>query len=300
MRFKDLKKGDKIGIVATGFAVDRKKVLAGISYIQSMGFQTVLGRSLFKRFGYFAGSEKERSSDLNRMMEDSEVRAIFFARGGFGTAKIIKSLHLESLRHDPKPLVGYSDLTALFLTVNKLLKMPVLYGPVVSELGTKQSFDSHSLWSLLNGKSFRIKMARTDWCINEGEAEGEISGGCITLISTLIGTNYEPNFQNKILFMEEVGEELYRIERMLHHLKMAGKLTGLKGLIMGKLTKCSPVIKVPSRRSLKEIILEYLGGQNIPIIFHFPAGHCRNKITLPLGGRVKINTKKNYLEFSSH
>lgn len=297
MRFQKLRRGDKVGIVATGFVPDKKKVLGGISYIQSMGFQVVLGPSLFKRSGYFAASEEERASDLNRMIENSRIRAIFFARGGFGTSKIIDSFHFEALRKDPKPLVGYSDLTALFLAVNKRLKIPVFYGPVVAELGTRHAFDPHSLWALLNGESIRINMVGKKWCLSEGEAKGDIDGGCLTLITTLIGTDYEPDFQNKILFFEDVGEELYRIERLLNHLKMAGKLRKLKGVIVGKLMKCPPAINAPGKRSVKSIIMEYLGHRKIPIIHHFPSGHCRKKITLPLGGKVHIHTKKNFIEF---
>lgn len=297
MRVHALRKGDKIGVVATGFAVDKRKVLLGLSYLQSKGYRVVLGRSLFKRSGYFAGSEKDRSEDLNRMVEDPEIRAVFFARGGFGTSKILNSFHFHALRRDPKPLIGYSDLTSLFLAITALLKIPVFYGPVVAELGSRRAFNSSSLWTLLKGDAFRIPIPSKKWILKGGIAEGRIIGGCLTLISNLLGTEFEPNFHNKILFLEEVGEEVYRIERLFNHLKMTGKFQKLKGLIVGEFIRCPQGVNAPGRRGVKEIIEEYFGSHNIPILFHFPAGHCRNKITIPLGGQTVINTRKLFIEF---
>jgi muramoyltetrapeptide carboxypeptidase len=207
--------------------------------------------------------------------------------------------NFDALRKDPKPLIGYSDLTALFLAITTLLKIPVFYGPVVAELGSSRAFHGHSLWRLLKGEKFRIKISSKKWILQEGRAEGRIIGGCLTLISNLLGTEFEPDFQNKILFLEEVGEEVYRIERLLNHLRMTGKFQKLKGVIVGEFIKCPLGVNAPGRRGVKEIIEEYFGGYHIPILFHFPAGHCRNKITVPLGGRAAINTKKQFIEFQA-
>ncbi len=299
MRVRTLQKGDKIGVVATGFAVDKRKISLGLSYLRSKGCRVVLGRALFKRSGYFAGNERDRADDLNRMIEDPDIRAIFFARGGFGTSKILDSFHFAALKRDPKPLIGYSDITALFLAINRLLKMPVFYGPVVTELGSSRAFNANSLWTLLRGEKFKIKISTEKWIIKDGKAEGRIVGGCLTLISNLLGTGFEPNFQNKILFLEEVGEEVYRIERLLNHIKMAGKFHKLRGVIVGEFIKCPQGVNAPGRRGAKEIIEEYFGSYNIPIIFHFPAGHCRSKVTLPLGGHAVINTRKKFIEFQA-
>ena len=249
-----------------------------------------------KKHGYFSGSDEERVTDLNHMIEDPEIRCIIFARGGFGTSKIVHKVNYEALRRDSKPLIGYSDLTALFLAVNKMLDLPVFYGPMAAELGNRRCFDERSLWASLSGDGHRVKISRA-MVLKEGKAEGRLEGGCLTLISTMVGSMYEPDFRGKILFWEEVGEEPYRIERMLNHLKMAGKLECLKGVIAGKLIKCTSSKKTPGKRSLKGIIEEYFGEQEIPVIYDFPAGHCNDKVTIPLGGRVRIDTKEGFIEF---
>jgi muramoyltetrapeptide carboxypeptidase len=296
MNMKYLKGGERIGIVAPGFAVKREAIIRGASYLTSKGFQVKIGRSVFRKQGYFAGKDEERAADLNAMIRDPAVRCIVFARGGFGTSKILRKVDFDALRGDPKLLVGYSDITALFLAVNRNLGFPVFYAPVAAELGVRRLFDENSLWASLSGRRHRVSIARNQ-VMNDGMSEAIMEGGCLTMISTVVGSSFEPDFTGKILFWEEVGEEPYRIDRMLNHLKMAGKLDRLKGVIVGKLVKCDASKKTPGKRPVKEIIEEYFGDQDIPVIYDFPAGHCERKITIPLGGQVMIDTKAGIVEF---
>ncbi len=295
MHMRYIKGGETIGIVAPGFAVRKKKVQKGIAYLRSRGFNVVIGQSVFKRYRYFAGSDDARVEDLNRMLEDPSVRCILFARGGFGTSKILDRMNFEALQKDPKLLVGYSDLTALFLAVTAKVGIPCLYGPVASELGDRRRFDEHSFLSSLQGKSFSVKLSERQ-VMNRGKVVGRIEGGCLTLITTLIGTLYDADFRGKVLFIEEIGEEPYRVDRLLNHLSMAGKFEEVKGVIIGKFVECTPSKKTPGKRSLREIAREYLGHMDIPVLYDFPAGHCARKLTLPLGGEVKIDTDAGFVE----
>ncbi len=290
-----LKGGETLGIVAPGFAVKKKKVQQGIAYLKSLGFNIAIGRSVFKKYRYFAGKDDARTEDLNHMLEDPEVRCIIFARGGFGTSRIIDQMNFEALRKDPKLLVGYSDLTSLFLTVNSKLGIPCLYGPVAAELGSRQRFNERSFLASLHGKKHSVRLSKRQ-IINAGTVTAKIGGGCLTLISTLIGTSYDPDFRGKVLFLEEVGEEPYRIDRLLNHLSMAGKFEGVKGVIIGKFVGCTASRSTPGRRSLREIAKEYFGQMDIPVLYNFPAGHCERKVTIPLGGDVKIDTDAGYVE----
>ncbi|MEW5806315.1 MAG: LD-carboxypeptidase [Acidobacteriota bacterium] len=298
MRIRFLKGGEKIGIVAPGFAVKRQHVLRGAAYLKRKGFNVIFGKSIFRKSGYFAGSDEERACDLNAMIEDREVRAIVFARGGFGTSRILNRINFDALRKDPKILLGYSDLTSLFLTVRKIVDIPVFYGPVAVELRNLKCYDEKSLWALLLGKSFRIKIGKRQVLV-EGRSEAVAEGGCLTLIANLLGTPFEPDFSGKILFWEEMGEEAYRIDRLLSHLSMARKLEKLRGVIVGRLVGCVESRLSPGKRSIKEILEEYFGNRGIPVLYNFPAGHCLKKVTIPLGIKMTIDTERYSVEFKT-
>jgi muramoyltetrapeptide carboxypeptidase len=285
-----LRTGDRIGIAAPGGPVRPADLEKGMEYLSGRGFALVRGRHLGARHGYLAGTDAERLEDLNRLLADRTIAAIWFARGGYGTARIVAGIDLAALKKHPKALIGYSDLTVLHAAAYKRLRLSTLYGPLVKELGDASSFDDASLWQALSGDGRDVEhRLEAAGVFRPGSAEGPLVGGCLSLLVSLVDTPYEVATDGAILFWEEVGEEPYRIDRMLGHLRMSGRLARLKGMVVGRLVGCEA--KDPENAlPLAEILSTHLEGTSYPVVVDFPAGHCPGKVTLPLGRLARLDT----------
>lgn len=282
--------GDRIGIAAPGGPIRREALDRGMAYLAARGLQPVAGRSLAQRYGYLAGTDRERLDDLNRLIADRALKAIWFARGGYGSARIVADVDFDALRLSPKALIGYSDTTVLQAAAWAKARLQTWYGPLVSELGDPALFDEASLWGALSGApaalSHSIPPASV---VRPGAGEGPLVGGCLSLLVGLVGTPYEPPMDGAVLFWEEVNEEPYRIDRMLGHLRLAGRLAKLQGMVVGRLVDCTardPLNDLP----LRDLLEAHLAGTNYPVVVDFPAGHCAAKVTLPLGRAVRLDT----------
>jgi len=291
-----LSPGDLIGIAAPASPLQEKSLQSGIAYLESLGYQVRLGRDLFTQHGYLAGDDALRAASLNELIADEEVRCLLFARGGYGTARIIDRIDLDTLRHRPRLIVGYSDLTVLLLALQAAGGYPVGYGPHVADLGVASRFQAASFRGLLGhgftAQRFSLKRCTT---LVPGAAEGVLMGGCLTLLQTSIGTSWQPNLDGTLLFWEEWQEEPYRIDRMLHHLRSAGLLVGVRGMIVGR------PVHIRARRgrpslSYEDVIRDHAGALGIPVVMGFPAGHGAHKVTLPLGVRARLDTRAECLE----
>ncbi len=289
-----LQTGDTVGVVAPGFAVRSSALLAGIDRLREWGFEVRLGARALARSGYFSGTDAQRADDLNRMLRDPEVRAVWMARGGYGAARVVERIDWGAYRRAPKLLVGYSDATALFASALRARGSVCLYGPVVRELDDPRSFHGPSLRAALRGDALRLRLDRGR-VVREGRAEGLLAGGNLTVLCHLLGTPYEPDLRGRILFLEDVGEEVYRLDRMLTQLRQAGALRDVAGIVLGRFAVPPTRREFPPDRPLSEVFAEVLAPLGVPVIGGLQAGHCAAKRTLPLGTRAILDTGSGVL-----
>ncbi|NOY83998.1 MAG: LD-carboxypeptidase [Nitrospirae bacterium] len=278
-----LLKGGTIGIIAPSGRVNRDQLQEGITWLTSRGMKVVLGKHLEKAYRYFAGTDQERAEDFQEMFQNNAVDAIICARGGVGAARIIPLLDPQKLAQSPKILVGSSDITSLLLYLNTSFGWVTFHGPMVATMfGNAPSLEMETaFFDLLAGKiqDMRYKNVST---LRGGHTEGILTGGCLTLICTSIGTAYEMNTDDKILFLEDINEAPFRLDRMLSYLKSLHKFDRVKGVIFGQMPGCHP-------EDLPEIINDILGEYHFPILFGFPSGHGDGTATLPIGLPIHLN-----------
>ena len=279
-----LQPGARIGIVAPAGCVDEQALQAGVEALRAEGFEVELGANIFARDGYLAGAAESRANDLWQFFRRGDIAAIFCARGGFGSVQVLPHLRSE-LKNYPKIFVGYSDITILLNWLCQSCGMVTFHAPMVAEdiaRGLSEAGRAH-LWPVLTGM-------RCDWSVNleetisPGQAEGEMIGGCLSLLVTTLGTPYEIDTRGKLLFIEEVGEAPYRVERMLIHLKMAGKLDQLAGLVFGDFAKCDGT----GPRGIKEVIAELFHDAAYPVMTGMRAGHGSENLALPFGVKMRL------------
>jgi muramoyltetrapeptide carboxypeptidase len=286
--------GDTVGIVAPASYLpkgEKKYLLQAMEKLTAMGFKVKYTSSLeHKKHLYLAGGDEERAHDLMETFLDPEIKAILCSRGGYGTQRIIRYLDSELISRNPKPVVGCSDITVLLIYLLQMSFVIPFHGPNVA---TRQFVegDVGMERSLKRALISNSPLDEIECCtLRNGEAQGEIVGGCLSSLMTTIGTSYEINLMNKILFVEDVREPPYKIDRMLTHLKEAGKLRGVRGIIFGQMPGCDS-----GDRLLQKMILDVLKDVDGPLLFGFPSGHGSLNITIPLG--VKVLVKEGMVTF---
>jgi muramoyltetrapeptide carboxypeptidase len=265
------------------------------------------GANVRKKFGYLGGSIDERLQDLHAMFADSSVRAIFALRGGYGSAQLLDRIDYNLIRANPKIFVGYSDITALHLAIHQKTGLVTFHGPVVLSHFTdytqsyfrKALFTPKAVGALANPPEPNpLRPAHPLRTVRAGKASGPLIGGNLTLISTTMGTPYEIDTRGRILFLEDVDEEPYRIDRMLTQLRLAGKLDAAAGIIFGECLDCRPKDYQPSFNStftLGEILDNILGGLKIPVLAGLTIGHTDDQLTLPEGVRATLDADRGEL-----
>lgn len=291
---KALQKGDTIGIVAPSGPTTKEKIEQGILGLENLGYKVKMGKSCYSHYGYLAGKDNERAEDINKFFEDESVDAIMCLRGGYGAPRILNLLDYEVIKNNPKIFIGYSDITALHIAFNQLCDLVTFHGPMATievYKGMDEYTEGYLLRALTNKEPMGLISNPTDVEIKvlvEGQAEGEITGGNLSLIAGTIGTPYEINTIGKLLFIEEIDEEPYKVDRMLTQLALAGKFDDANGVILGDFNNCER--KDENSLTLMQVIEDILVPYNIPIIYNLKAGHCEPKVTLPLGVKAKIDT----------
>lgn len=292
-----LKKGDVIGIVSPASSPDDfSRIEKGVSYLESLGYRVKLGKHVYKRLGYLSASDDERAQDLNEMFSDPEVRAIICVRGGYGTTRILDKINYNAIKRSPKIFVGYSDITALQLAIFKKTGLITFSGPMLAvDIYSFDSFSEEFFWRILTSKSKEIEIKNPDGVelatFKPGKAVGILLGGNLSLLASIIGTKYQPDFKDSILVIEDIGEEPYRIDRYLSQLKNSDVLSKIKGCIFGQFTDCVPKEEGKSL-TLEQIFQDYFGNLKIPIISNLSYGHIPQKLTLPVGAKVRIDSKR--------
>ena len=285
---KYLPTGGTIGVIAPAGKVHLFDLNRGVASLEQAGFKVILGQHLGKSHRYFAGSDKERADDFLEMMQNDAIDAVFCARGGSGSARIIPYIEkIKSLAGHvalpPKIFVGCSDITTLLVYLSQKQGLVTFHGPMVAP-SLHISSPLENLLKVLSGERVEMR-APGIIALKQGCAEGILTGGCLTLLCTTIGTPYEIDTSDRILFIEDIGEAPYKIDRMLNYLKALKKFDPIRGLIVGQMPGCEPDL-------LPEIILETLAGFDFPILFSFPSGHGDSLFTLPFGTPVQIDSNE--------
>lgn len=279
-----LKSGDKVAVVATAKRLERS-IDSGLKVLESWGLEVVTTPNVENAYEYFAASDEARLSDLQWALDNPEIKAIIFARGGYGTTRILDQVDFLQFQSKPKWTVGFSDLTS-FLLQTATLKIPSVHGPMAYTLGQDSASDD-ILKDVLFGKSqFEIEFPSNEFT-KPGGVEGEITGGNLSLIYESVGAANEIQTDGKILFLEEIGEDFYSVDRMLNKLRRTGKLQNLKGVIIGDFTNVKDSNGYFTR-SLNEILLSYFEHISGPLLFGYPGGHEKGNIPLVFNQQTRI------------
>lgn len=282
--------GDKIGVIATARKISMKELMPAIETLESWGFKVVLGRFIFEEYNQFSGTVDQRVVDLQRMIDDHEIKAILCARGGYGTVQIIDKIDFSILFKEPKWIIGYSDITVLHSHLNQF-GLATLHAtmPINFSKNTKQALDS--LRNTLLGRESIIKIA-SNTMNRLGKAEAEIVGGNLSVLCSLIGSKSDIETDKKILFLEDLDEYLYHIDRMVINMKRNGKFKNLKGMIIGGLRDMNDN-DISFGKTAEEIVLEHVKEYNFPICFGFPSGHLEDNRSISLGVNSVLEVKEN-------
>lgn len=299
IRPKPLKKGDAIGLIGTSSPTLKERIKPAIKAMENLGFKVVLGESCKACYGFLSGNDEIRARDINIMFKDKSIKGIFAIRGGYGCARLLDLLDYESIKKNPKVFGGYSDVTALHNVLNQRCELITFHTPMAAtefyngvdkytmEYFKKNIFSDEPLGHLKNPKGFEDMKV-----LIGGEAKGQLVGGNLSIVASSMGTSYELNTNGKILFLEDVDEPPYKIDRMLLQLKQCGKFKDASGIILGKWANCV-AHKGCNTLTLFQIFSEIIATENKPTIYDVRCGHCMPTMSLPFGQEISIDGDKN-------
>lgn len=290
-----LQPGDTIGMVCPAGFMDLSRMEDCFRALERWGLKVKKGKTLESSSdNYFSGTDEERLSDLQEMLDDPSVNAMLFGRGGYGTSRILDQIDFSSFLRHPKWIVGFSDITALHCHLQQQFNIASIHGPMAAAfIGEGASSDSvHTLRNALFRKGYDYAVA-PNGLNREGVAEGVLIGGNLALLAHLVGTPSDPDYTGKILFIEDIGEYLYSIDRMLIQLQRAGKLQGLAGMIVGGFTDMKDTTR-PFGQTIKALIQEKLEGYTFPVCYDFPVSHGEHNYALKCGlwHRLEVREKE--------
>ncbi|MDR2009327.1 MAG: LD-carboxypeptidase [Bacteroidales bacterium] len=281
-----LKQGSKIAIISPSGSINNDFIFSAKKYLDSMGFDAVVYPNALNKYFQFGGTDDERLEDLQNSLDDPSVSAIFCSRGGYGLIRIIDKLDFTEFIRHPKWIIGFSDITNLHLALNRIGVMSV-HGQMAKAIHDNKKSDSvENLVELLVGK-FPVYKCEPNSLNKKGNAEAELIGGNLSIIYSLQGTDFELDSDGKILFMEDLNEYLYHLDRIMINLKLSGKLKNLKGLIAGAFTDMKDNNN-PFGKDAYEIIKEHISEYDYPVCFGFPSGHIQENMPLVMGMRYNL------------
>jgi muramoyltetrapeptide carboxypeptidase len=289
-----LKPGDTVGIIAPAGAINRDILEAGCAWLLRRGYQPFYLPSILDRDLYFAGSTARRLDEFHQMFANKEVKAIICARGGYGCNYLLPGIDLDLVRSNRKIFCGCSDATTLLTYLCAAAGMVVFHGPMLNIDVRPDGVDEESwLAAMTSGESYQREFTGDEVeTLVAGHAEGMLYGGCLSLLCASLGTPYEIDTRGTILFLEDLAEPAFRIDRMLMHLKLAGKFDGVRGVIFGEMLKCGP--RGDGDFTLQQVVQRVLGDLGIPIAYGLKSGHVsRGNITLPFGVKAQFNAGAN-------
>ena len=291
-----LQKGDVVAIVSTARKISIEELNPALQLLESWGLKAIIGNTIEAEENQFAGCDELRATDFQQMLDDPDIKAIWCARGGYGTVRIIDKLDFSAFKKNPKWIVGYSDVTVLHSHIHNF-GIETLHAQMCLEIKNKTDETVESIRKILFGEEYSIEIPRKDSFASSGIFSGELIGGNLSVLYSLCGSASEMKTDNKILFIEDLDEMLYHIDRMMMNLKRSGYLKNLKALIIGGMTEMKDN-KVYFGKTAEEIIVEMVKEYNYPIISNFPAGHIKDNRALIMGREVELNITENIIALS--
>jgi muramoyltetrapeptide carboxypeptidase len=281
-----------IAVLAASGPSDHERIGKAVRVLESRGHRVTLAGNYDRRHrGYLAGDDDERAAELNRYLRSAEYDAFFFTRGGYGAMRILDRVDYAAIAANPRPVVGFSDITALHQAMAVKANVAGFHGPMLNldfHDGLSRAHEQW-LWSMLRGEApLTWTFARTD-VVQEGEAEGVLFGGCLALTAALHGTPYDFWIDGGIWFWEDVDEPVYRIDRMLTTLRLSGRMQKIRGVVIGALKSCGSDVEMLS------FLREFFGSLEIPVVRNLPFGHYGNNLMMPIGARVRLSTQQTTL-----
>jgi muramoyltetrapeptide carboxypeptidase len=286
-----LKPGDTIGFVAPASPFDPDFFLRGVRTLESMGFRTRVNDEIFEKTGYLAGNDLHRARLLNGLFKDATINAIFCARGGFGSLRILPLVDYDLIRENPKVFIGFSDITALLTAITTRSGLISFHGPVVTTLSGASEMTCDALLGAVSSDMPLEFQPASGVVVQAGRARGPLMGGNLTTLCHLLATPFETKFKNCILLLEDRGEALYRIDRMLFQMKLAGCFDGIAGLVLGSFEGCGSV------EGIYRIFQEHFKEIPVPILAGFDTGHGKRNLTIPIGIDATLDTNGQILVF---
>ncbi|KAB2922717.1 MAG: LD-carboxypeptidase [Bacteroidetes bacterium] len=299
-----LRKGDVIGIVAPASPPSTlEKITKGAEYLERLGYRVTLGRNVHKVYGYLAGTDEERAADINSMFADRTVKAVIAVRGGYGTPRLLPLLDYRLIRRNPKILVGYSDLTALQLAIFRKTGLVTFSGPMagVEMWKSIDPFTEEHFWRTVTSSKKQGPVPNPDGRpllpLVPGTASGRLLGGNLSLITAIHGTPYAPSYRDALLFIEEIEEECYRFDRMMNHLRIARVFEQVRGTVIGELTDVKASDTSKPFLTAEQILTDMFAGVRRPAARGLVYGHVPRKVTMPIGIRATLDSRKGTLSF---
>lgn len=301
--------GDTILFVAPSGPLDKTRMTLAKKRLEERGYVTLQTEDIFHKHGYLGGTDNRRINEFMGAWENPHVKAIFPGTGGYGVSRILDLIDYDVIKNNPKILIGFSDITGLHLAINKMTGLITFHTPnPMYGLGNEENLSlvsDYFFWNAIeknNPNGYTIDLGPYDLkdsiiTLHGGKEKGELIGGNLSLINTLMGTPYEIDTEGKILFLEDVGEAPYRIDRYLSQLKMGGKLDNLQGVILGKFTRRSDELPDdPDSFTMIEVLEQYFSQLGVPVLANYPVGHYKYNVTLPVGIMAEIDADKKLIQ----
>lgn len=298
-----LRTGDRIGLVSPASPIaDPSRIDRGVRYLESLGYRVEVAPSVLKKHGYLAGTDEERAGDLHAFFARKEIRAIMCIRGGYGTPRLLRLINYRLIASHPKIFVGYSDLTSLQLAIWKKTGLVQFHGPMVGVdmADTMDPFTEGLFWQTLTSTARVGTLALPEpppVPLNPGKARGRLLGGNLALLLSSIGTRYAPDLRNCLLYLEDIGEEPYRVDRLLFQLLNAGILQSAAGILTGYFTDCVPKDTTQPSFTVDEVFRQVAALTGRPFLTGLPFGHEPRKMTIPLGITARVDAGNGTIEY---
>jgi len=282
-----LRKGDKVGLIAPASSFSREGLLKGCDRLRQMGYEPVYEHDIFERDIYFAGAAERRTRELQRYWQRDDLAALVCVRGGYGSNYLLEKLDFDLIAERPKILIGCSDITSLLTAITDRTGLVTFHGPMAAKGIADGTLDLSSWINALYGAAHWDVPAAGVEILRAGKVRGQLYGGCLSMLVASLGTPFEVQTEGTILFIEDIAEKPFRIDRMLMQLRLAGKLEGVRGFVFGEMLDCLP----PKGESytLQQVILRVLAPYNVPIVYGLKSGHVSSgNITLPIGVQAEL------------
>jgi len=287
-----LRKGDKVALVAPASSFNREGFLAGCDQLRQMGYEPVYSYDIFDRDIYFAGSAERRTRELNTFWQRKDIAALISVRGGYGSNYLLEQLDFNLIAKQPKILIGCSDITSVLTAIHDRSGLVTFHGPMVAKDLADGTFDEMSWSNCLTGAAdWEVPTAGVE-VLRSGRGRGKLYGGCLSILAASLGTPFEIETEGIILFIEDVAEKPYRIDRMLMQLRLAGKLEAVRGFVFGEMLDCLP--QAGENYTLQQVIMRVLAPYNVPVVFGVKSGHVSSgNITLPMGVQAELRAESS-------